>query len=72
LDWFCLADCGGSGWHHPCQTGDGFDLSWNVIGGGGSQGMAGSGFLLDSTAGQSAVGNLQGGSYQMCIGFGAG
>jgi hypothetical protein len=38
------------------QVGDGFDLSWHVIGGGGAGGpLTGSGYSLRSTIGQTAV-----------------
>ena len=39
------------------QTGDGFDLTWHVMGGAGGVGpLTGSGFSLDGTLGQTAIG----------------
>jgi len=37
------------------QTGDGFDLSWNVIGAGGGKSSSASGYELTGTMGQTAV-----------------
>jgi hypothetical protein len=51
------------------QTGNGFDLTWNVIGGGGSQGMAGSGYTLDSTTGQNVVAASSGSGFTLKHGF---
>ncbi len=52
------------------QTGDGFDLTWNVIGGGGGGGpMTGSGFFVDSTLGQTAIGPATQGDWWLGQGY---
>lgn len=52
------------------QTGDGFDLSWNVMGGGGAGGpLTGDGFSLRSTLGQTAIGSFSDASYQVGNGY---
>ena len=52
------------------QTGDGFDLSWNVMGGGGAEGpLTGSGFSLRGTIGQTAVGTFSDATYQIGNGY---
>jgi hypothetical protein len=52
------------------QTGDGFDLSWHVMGGGGAGGpLTGSGFSVRSTIGQAAVGMASHTPYGLCSGF---
>jgi hypothetical protein len=52
---FLVALTGGKAF---AQTGDGFDLSWNVIGGGGAGGpLTGSGFSVRSTIVQTAIGS---------------
>jgi hypothetical protein len=52
------------------QTGDGFDLSWHVVGGGGAGGpLTGSGFSLRSTLGQAAVGTFSDASYWFGNGY---
>ena len=52
------------------QTGDGFDLSWNVkSGGGGGSPLTGSGFSVYSTLGQTAAGPIIGGLHDLCSGF---
>ncbi len=52
------------------QTGDGFDLSWNVMGGGGAGGpLTGDGFSLRATLGQTAIGSFSGASYQVGNGY---
>jgi hypothetical protein len=46
------------------QTGDGFDLSWNVMGGGGAGGpLTGSGFSLRGTINQTAIGTFSDGTF---------
>ena len=51
------------------QSGSGFDLTWNVIGGGGSQGMTGSGFTVESTTGQNVVAASSGSGFTLKHGF---
>ena len=51
------------------QTGDGYDLSWNVIGGGGTGPQTGDGFSLRSTAGQVIIGPAGGSSPDLCAGY---
>jgi hypothetical protein len=52
------------------QTGDGFDLSWNVVGGAGAGSpLTGSGFSVYSTLGQMATGPSMAGPYELCSGF---
>ena len=52
------------------QTGDGFDLSWNVMGGAGAGSpLTGSGFSVYSTLGQMAAGPSMAGPYELCSGF---
>jgi hypothetical protein len=52
------------------QTGDGFDLSWNVMGGGGAEGpLAGSGFSLRGTIGQTAIGTFSDPKYRVGNGY---
>ena len=52
------------------RTGDGFDLSWHVMGGGGAGGpLIGSGFSVRSTLGQTAVGTADHTPYGLCSGF---
>jgi hypothetical protein len=51
------------------QTGSGYNLSWNVVGGGGSQGMTGSNYSLDSTAGQNVIAISSGSGRDLPQGF---
>ena len=52
------------------QTGDGFDLSWNVMGGGGAGGpLTGDGFSLRSTIGQTAIGMFSDSTYWVGNGY---
>ncbi len=52
------------------QVGGGFDLSWHVVASGGGSGtMAGSGFTLDGTLSQTAIGPASGGSFTVQQGF---
>ena len=49
------------------QTGSGFDLSWNVIGGGGKS--TGSGFTVEGTIGQPVVSLSSNAAYTLQHGF---
>ena len=53
------------------QSGDGYDLAWHTVdGGGGAVGDAGSGYTLMGTAGQPDAGAaLTGGGYSLYGGF---
>ena len=52
------------------QTGDGFDLSWHVMGGGGAGGpMTGDGFSMRSTIAQTGIGLLAEGDYTLGAGY---
>jgi hypothetical protein len=52
------------------QTGDGFDLSWHVMGGGGAGGpVTGSGFSVRSTIGQTATGSFSDAVYWFRNGY---
>ena len=51
------------------QTGDGYDLSWNVIAGGGTGPLTGDGFSVRSTVGQTAIGLDDGPTTDMCAGY---
>jgi hypothetical protein len=46
-----------------------YDLSWNVIGSGGTSFTAAGSYSLGGTIGQSAAGPLSGGSYKLNSGF---
>ena len=50
------------------QTGEGFDLSWNVIGAGGGE-MSGGNFELNGTLGQTAVDTTSGSGRAVSQGF---
>jgi hypothetical protein len=50
------------------QTGSSFDLSWNVIGGGGGK-STGSGFAVEGTIGQPIVDASSGAKYTLRHGF---
>jgi hypothetical protein len=50
------------------QSGDGFDLHWNVIGGGGGT-STGSGFAVTGTIGQTAVSASSGDDFSIAHGF---
>jgi nucleoside recognition membrane protein YjiH len=50
------------------QTGGGFDLTWHVVGSSGGK-MAGSGFVLNGTAGQVAVSSSTGSGDTLLHGF---
>jgi len=52
------------------HTGDGWDLTWNVVGGGGHpQPLSGSGFSVESTIGQTAVGSSSGSGFTLDHGY---
>jgi len=52
------------------QVGDGFDLRWHVMGGGGAGSpLTGSGFSVYSTLGQTGIGPAGAGSSELCAGF---
>ena len=51
------------------QSGNGYDLSWSRIAGGGIGPATGNSFSLDATAGQPDAGKLQGGSFELQGGF---
>ena len=49
------------------QTGDGYDLSWSTVGGGGE--CSGGGYTLTGIAGKPDAGGLSGGDYVLQGGF---
>ncbi|MGC9334240.1 MAG: hypothetical protein ACP5JJ_08845 [Anaerolineae bacterium] len=51
------------------QTGDGYDLTWWTVDGGGHTYSTGGGYELASTIGQSDAGLLTGGDYMLQGGF---
>lgn len=52
------------------QTGDGFDLTWHVLGGAGGDGpMVGDGFSLDATLAQTAIGPALAGDWLLGQGY---
>jgi len=50
------------------QSGNGFDLTWSTVDGGGGVNIAG-GYALQGTSGQPDAGDLQGGDYTLRGGF---
>ncbi|MFC1781952.1 hypothetical protein ACFL02_00010 [Planctomycetota bacterium] len=50
------------------QSGDGYDLSWNTIDGGGGKSMGGA-YELEGTIGQPDAGVMEGGGYILAGGF---
>lgn len=50
------------------QTGDGYDLTWNTVDGGGGASSSGS-YVIDGTVGQSDAGVMSGASYTLSGGF---
>ena len=54
------------------QTGDGYDLTWNTIDGGGYTFSEGGGYSLGGTIGQPDAKVLSGGGYTLAGGFWAG
>jgi len=51
------------------QSGDGYDLTWSSIDGGGAMWSTGDGYSLGGTAGQPDAGLLTGGDYTLAGGF---
>ncbi|MGC8960357.1 MAG: hypothetical protein ACP5OO_11345 [Chloroflexia bacterium] len=51
------------------QSGDGYDLSWNTVDGGGYTWSTGGGYTLGGTVGQADAGALSGGAYTLAGGF---
>jgi len=52
------------------QAGGGWDLTWNVVGGGGHpQPLTGSSFSVESTIGQTAVGTTGGSGFTLDQGY---
>ncbi len=51
------------------QSGDGYDLTWNTIDGGGVTFASGGGYSLGGTAGQAEAGVLSGGDFTLSGGF---
>lgn len=51
------------------QTGDGYDLTWSTVDGGGYTFSTGGGYTLGGTIGQADAGTLGGGSYTLDGGF---
>jgi hypothetical protein len=51
------------------QTGDGYDLTWSTVDGGGYTFSTGGGYALGGTIGQPDAGTLGGGSYTLEGGF---
>ncbi len=51
------------------QSGGGYDLTWNVIAGGGITFSAGGSYLLGGTMGQPDAGTMSGGAYTLNGGF---
>jgi hypothetical protein len=47
------------------QSGDGYDLSWSTIDGGGATYSTGGGYMLGGTIGQPEAGLLTGGGYSL-------
>jgi hypothetical protein len=51
------------------ESGNGYDLSWWTVDGGGTTGSTGGGYSLSGTAGQPDAGVLAGGGYTLGGGF---
>ena len=51
------------------QTGNGYDLTWNTVDGGGYTFSTGGNYTLDGTIGQPDAGTLIGGGYTLGGGF---
>ena len=51
------------------QTGNGYDLTWHTVDGGGVSFAAGNGYELGGTVGQPDVGVLRGGGYELAGGL---
>ncbi len=54
------------------QTGDGYDLTWNTVDGGGYMFSTGGNYSLGGTIGQPDAGELTGGNYVLSGGFWSG
>jgi hypothetical protein len=54
------------------QTGDGYDLTWSTVDGGGYTFSTGGGYTLGGTVGQPDTGALTGGGYTLSGGFWSG
>ena len=54
------------------QEGDGYDLSWSTVDGGGYTFSSGGDYELGGTVGQHDTGCMEGGDYVLCGGFWAG
>jgi hypothetical protein len=50
------------------QTGGGYDLSWNVIAGGGGP-ISSTSYAINATIGQAAVGRVGNSTFELCSGF---
>ncbi len=51
------------------QTGDGYDLSWGTVDGGGYTSAVGGDYELGGTAGQPDAGCMEEDTYRLCGGF---
>ncbi|HUW94220.1 MAG TPA: hypothetical protein VMW58_00385 [Anaerolineae bacterium] len=51
------------------QSGDGYDLSWSTVDGGGYTFSVGGAYELGGTVGQPDAGCTEGGTYRLCGGF---
>ena len=51
------------------QSGDGYDLSWQTVDGGGASFNEGGAYALGGTSGQPDAGVLEGGGYRLSGGF---
>lgn len=56
-------------WPVVAQIGDGYDLTWSTIDGGGAMFSTGGGYSLGGTIGQPDAGLLSGGGYTLAGGF---
>jgi hypothetical protein len=54
------------------QEGDGYDLSWSTVDGGGHTFSVGGDYELGGTIGQPDAGSMSGGDYVLCGGFWSG
>jgi hypothetical protein len=57
--------------HSPtaAQTGDGYDLTWHTVDGGGATFSTGGSYSLGGTIGQADSGVMSGGAYSLAGGF---
>ena len=51
------------------QSGEGYDLNWYTVGGGGSTSLSNGGYTLSGTVGQADAVELLGGDYTLVGGF---